>query len=634
MPIYLIFVVVLLSVAFSTLRYNKIIFLINVGLALISLAVVLILILRFKHYIKTTVGSTLSSMYNVPDNYIETVKTACAVFGESGEILLYNEKFRKFFFSGGELVNENIFDIFTDETIDSLTISDDGVQLYYNNKKFLAFVNKVDKGYMIALVDNTYYKDIEKEYFDTQKSVALIMFDNAEDFLSDSDETGAHIVVTVDKLLSRWSVKHNCLYRKLPDNRYMIIFDELVLLSQIEKKFRILDKIRQVTHNGRQATLSIGIGRGCKNLRDSHTNAKKALDMALGRGGDQVAILTDGEYQFFGGVSKGVEKTSKVRVRVFAQSVKSAIEQCDKVLIMGHNYSDLDCIGAATGIYSVVTKTFSKPAYIMTDTEKSMASDMIDKLSARNKDMFVSPERAFSLSNKKTLLFIVDTHSKHFVESQRVFDECGKYVVIDHHRKMVNFIDNADVFFHEPTASSASEMVTELISYLGDDCLSKEEAEALLAGIMLDTKNFIVNTGVRTFEAAAYLKKKGADTVAVRNIFANSVDIYKEKYKLVSNAQIVNNCAISVVEGNVKNPRLVSAQAADDMLTIRDVYASFVISKLDSKTVNISARSYGKINVQLIMEKLGGGGHQTMAAVQLTDISIEDAKKKLIENLT
>ena len=630
MPVYLIFVVAMLAMAFASLRYNKILFFIEAGVSLLLFAVVLVLMMNFKNYLRQSVKDSVMSVADISDDYIESLKLPTAVVGEYGEILMYNRHFKQLFCKSHDAVGESILSYFKNDTIDSLCNSVGGVDTDYDGKKLTVYANKVDKGYTLTIVDNTYFKTLEKEYNDTSKSVALVVFDNIYDFMSDSEEEATQAMIIVENLLSRWSLKHNSLYRKLSDSRYLIIFDEKVLRTQIEKKFRILDKVRQIGVGSTNATISIGIGRGCDTLTESHACAKKALDMALGRGGDQVAILHNGEYEFFGGVSKGVEKTSKVRVRVIAESVKNAIAQCDKVLIMGHKFSDLDCIGAATGIYSTVTKAFSKRAYIVCDIDKSMAKPLIETLSERNRDMFITVDRAQSMVNDKTLLFVVDTHSPDFVESPKVYKACSKVIVIDHHRKMVNFIDNANVFFHEPTASSASEMVTELISYLGDDGLSKIEAEALLSGIMLDTKNFVINTGVRTFEAAAYLRKKAADTVTVRSMFSSSIDTYKDKHKIVAKAQVVNHCAISTVDGIVKNARLLSAQAADEMLTIEDVYASFVISQIDAKTVNISARSYGKINVQLIMEKLGGGGHQNMAASQLTDTTVEKAKEQLI----
>ena len=258
-----------------------------------------------------------------------------------------------------------------------------------------------------------------------------------------------------------------------------------MLEQQVETKFRILDRIRSVTYNGRPATLSIGVGHECESLPQSAAMAKKALEMALGRGGDQVAILTGSEYAFFGGVAKGVERTSKVKVRVTAEEIAAAIGSADRVLITGHKYSDLDCIGAAAGLYALVTKKYGKPCHIVTDVERTLARGMIDRLSGENAEMFISHEKGFLLAGSKTLLFIVDTHSPDFVESERLYKNCGNIVIIDHHRRMVRSIDGAAVFLHEPSSSSASELVTEVVEYLADDVIEHTEAEALLAGIML-----------------------------------------------------------------------------------------------------------------------------------------------------
>ena len=503
----------------------------------------------------------------------------------------------------------------------------------FNGRRYTAFAREIERGVLIEFIDDTYYKDTADYYSETRKSVALIVFDNIEDFSAEADQEAAAAHLAAEDMLYRWATRHDILLRKLGENRYIAVFEERVLNEQIKNKFKLLDKIRSVSYNGRPTTLSAGIGHGCDTLTESASQARRALEMALGRGGDQVAVLSEGDFTFFGGVAKGVEKTSMVRVRAMSRQISEAIERADKVLITGHKFSDLDSIGASAGMYALVTKKYGKPCHIVADIERTMARDMIEKLRKNRRDMFISPERGMIISGAHTLLIIVDTHSPDFVEGDRMYKNCGNVVIIDHHRKMVNFIDTASVFLLEPSASSASELVTEVISYLADDALTHTDAEALLAGIMLDTKNFVINTGVHTFEAAAYLRRKGADTVTVRDVFANSPENYREKSRLVASAQIINHCAITVADESVQNSRLVCAQAADDLLSIQNTYASFVISSIDNHTVNISARSFGKINVQLIMEELGGGGHQTMAAAQLSHVTLQEAKEKLIDVL-
>lgn len=632
MPVYLVFVGLMLAMAVGTYGYNKILSFIEIGVSIAALAFVLIFTLNFRRYVKSIVSGALEDCYNVNKTSIEQIKLPVVVTGEYGEIVFYNARFKKAFFPDADMYNESVSEYLCDNDI-AFCLKVDSVDIEFGGKKYTVYARKVSAGVMFLYIDNTYYKDTVDEYLRTRKSVAMIVFDNPEDFSSEEDPEGETSRITAERLLYRWAQKHNSLLRKLSDGKFVGVFDEEVLEKQIEKKFRILDRIRTVTVVSRPVTVSVGIGRGCKTLTESAAEAKKALDMAQGRGGDQVAVLKNGEYQFFGGVAKGVEKTSKVRVRVISESVRAAIESAECVLIMGHKSSDLDCIGSAAGLYAVVTKKFKKKCYIVTDKERSMARQMIDTLSKDDDEMFISEEHALIHTGEKTLCFIVDTHSPDFVESRRVYKSCGNVIIIDHHRKMVNFIDKASVFFHEPSASSCSELVTELVEYLGDEVLSRLEAEALLSGIMLDTKNFVVNVGARTFEAAAYLRKKGADTVAVRDVFANSLENYRNKSRLVASAQIYHHCAVAVQGEPIRNSRIVCAQAADDLLTIQDTYASFVISTIDLHSVNISARSFGKINVQLIMERLGGGGHQTMAATQLVGVSLEEAKEKLLRVL-
>ena len=335
-------------------------------------------------------------------------------------------------------------------------------------------------------------------------------------------------------------------------------------------------------------------------------------------------------YKFFGGVSKGVEKRDKVRTRVIAGTLITHIKNSSNVIIMGHRYSDLDSVGAAVGMWSAVSKGLKKTAYICINRQQTLAKSLVTSLEkAGMEDVFKTESETIDLMDDHTLLIIVDTHSPNFLESKAVYEHSERVVVIDHHRMMVNHIDNAVVFYHEPYASSACEMTAELIQYLSNECPSRLESEAMLSGIMLDTKNFVLRTGVRTFEAAAYLRKNGADTVEVKRLFSNSIDTYKVKYKLVSEAEIFNYCAIAFAEENIPDIRIVAAQAADELLGIENVKASFVMYKT-GKTVNISARSLGDLNVQVIMEALGGGGHQTMAACQMEDVSIAEARERLV----
>ena len=632
LPVFLFIAVALLPISTMTFRYNRILGIVEAAIAVAALILALVFALQFRSYIRALAASAMEECFSPDDKGLEAMKTPVAVCGEHGELIAYNSMFRRAFLDNYDGENLSI-EPFLDgiDPYDALERST--FDTAYNGKRYTAFAREIDRGVLFEFIDDTYYKDTTDRFHQTKKSVAFIVFDNIDEFPIEADQEAAAAHLTAEDMLYRWANYRDILLRRLGENRFIAIYEERVLEDQIEKKFRLLKKIRSITYNGRPVTVSVGIGHGCDSLTESARQARKALDMALGRGGDQVAILSEGEYTFFGGVAKSVEKTSKVRVRAMSRQISEAIGHADKVLITGHKFSDLDCIGASAGMYALVTKKFGKPCHIVADIDRTMARAMIDRLREKRADMFITPERGLLMTGSHTLLIIVDTHSPDFVEGDELYKKCGEVVIIDHHRKMVNFIDTASVFLHEPSASSACELVTEVLEYLADDSLNHTEAEALLAGIMLDTKNFVINTGVHTFEAAAFLRKKGADTVTVRNVFANSPENYRNKSLLVSSAQIINHCAITVAEDEMTNSRLVCAQAADDLLSIEDTYASFVISTIDSHTVNISARSFGKINVQVIMEELGGGGHQTMAAAQLSHITPQEAKEKLIDIL-
>ena len=631
MPVSIIFSVIMIAISVAMFYYNKILGFVFTGVSIAVMVVMLALVIRFRTYVHSVVHSAMEDSWSPDERTLENIKLPAAVCGINGELLMYNSSFYHVFLKNEEGENVSVAPFIDDSDV-SFAIKRAVFDSSYGGRRYTVVARRVRSGCMLEFFDDTDLKNTSDKFRDTKKSVALIAFDNIEDF-SDADQEAATAHLSAENLLYRWANKHSILLRKLGESRYIAVFDERVLKDQTEKKFRILDRIRSVSYNGRPATISIGVGHDFESLTESAAMAKKALEMALSRGGDQVAVLTGNDYAFFGGVSKGVERTSKVKVRVMSEDIEAAVKEADQVLIMGHKYSDLDCIGSAAGMYALMTRKYGKPCHVICDTEHTLAKVMIDRLQSVNKDMFVSPERGFLMTGSKTLMFIVDTHSPDFAESAKAYKNCGKLIIIDHHRRMVNYIDTAAIFLHEPSASSTCELVTEVVGYLAEDAINHIEAEALLAGIMLDTKNFVINTGVRTFEAAAYLRKKGADTVTVRNIFANSLENYRDKSRLVSAARIYKHCAITVADRAMHNSRVVCAQAADDLLSIEDTYASFVISPIDLDSVNISARSFGKINVQIIMEELGGGGHQTMAAAQLAGVTLEEARDRLIEAL-
>ena len=630
-PWFLIFGLVMLLMTTFMSAYSMPLFYAELGITVIAVAAVIVFSLRFRSYIRATVRGTAERIVGIDSEFLEQYKYPIAVSGEKGDIVWCNARFRKNICGGRSPEGDNINAYLPGFSIVDIT-NGDGVDVAIDGREFTVYaVSNAQGGAVCHFIDNTDYKQTAREFHANMPAVALISFDNAEDFFTDSDESYSNVHISVEANIQGWAMDYNGLYKQLGNNRYMIIFRDADIEKMIAQKFPVLKNVRSISANRHIATLSVGLCRGCKLVKDSEMNARKALEMALGRGGDQVAIIRDGNYEFFGGNAAATEKVSKVRMRVIANAISRAVNDSDKVYIMGHRFSDLDCVGAAVGMQCIMEKSFKRYCKIVINRETSMARQLIEYTRERlSGDIFVTPEEAARGVTSKTLLIIVDTHLKTSLESPELYEKCKRVVVIDHHRRAVNYINNALVFCHEPSASSASEMCCEIISYLDDKPLGYIQADAMLSGIMLDTKNFVLKTGVRTFEAAAYLRRKGANTLTVKEMFSGSIETYREKVDIVCRSHIYKGCAISTSERTQGDVRLAAAQAADEMLTLTGVAASFVIFP-DGQRINISARSYGRINVQVIMEQMGGGGHQTMAATQLSDTNMTEAMNRLVE---
>ena len=478
--------------------------------------------------------------------------------------------------------------------------------------------------------------NLQTEMNNLRPSVMMISIDNFEELLSDEKESEkSHILIQIEKLLETYLEEKHGILRKLAPDRFFAVAEDRYINAMIADKFKILEEVRAIPVTGKTPiTLSIGVGIGSVDLEESEQFARQALEMAQGRGGDQAAVKRDDGYEFFGGVSKGIEKHTKVKTRIVAAALTDIIESSSSVYIMGHRNGDMDSVGSGAGLCGAIRILRPDiPVNMVVDLERNLAKPIIGRLNENLRDeepVFISPEDALGKMDANSLLIIVDTNNKDLLDSPEVYAAAKQIVVIDHHRQVVNYIDNAVIFHHEPYASSACEMTAELIQYFpGIDKLQSYYADVMLAGIMLDTKDFVMRTGVRTFEAAAFLRKLGADMVAVKNLFANTMACIQKRSKLIADAEIYKRCAIAVDDTADEYIRVASAQAADQMLEIVGVDASFVIFRIPTG-VNISARSLGAMNVQIIMEKLGGGGHQTMAAAQLNDVRVTEAKAELI----
>ena len=483
---------------------------------------------------------------------------------------------------------------------------------------------------LLVLNEETALRRIEAEYKASRPGYLVFLVDGYDDVFGDMlDSERARLLEGINRILEEMIGRGNGFLRRVASGRYIAVVEERQLEQFAKRGYDVLDKIRALDPSV-NLSLSIGIGRGAKTLREAQDMAVEALDMAQGRGGDQAAEMTPDGFIFYGGVSHGVEKRSKVRSRIVADQLVKLIKEADHVVIMGHRMSDLDAIGAAEGVLRIC-KICDVPAVIAVKRDATLAGSLIDALCrAGQKDDFIDPKDALPIISKRTLCVVVDTYQVGLVESKEILEKCGKVAVIDHHRKGVGYIQNPDLVCHEPYSSSASELVTELLQYVGDrdDKPNRVEAEGLLSGILLDTQDFTLHTGVRTFEAAAALRRYGAETERVRQLFDVTMVEYAAKAELVERARMYRNCAISVGGEIAPEARVAIAQAANDLLRIQGVDASFVAVQV-SGGVNISARSLGAVNVQVIMESLGGGGHQTMAAAQLKHITPEAVRSRI-----
>ena len=630
-PAVFVIIAAMFLMALASWFWNRTVFYVEISAAVVSAVTVALLNVRFHAYVSSAIKSARELLSGEQYRSLREFALPVAVVGNAGDVIWVNEAFLSRM-GKKDCLGDNIMKYIYPKTVSQI-VSEGGADISAAEKRFTVFGTATEYGSILYFFEDTYYKEISLKYAQSRPVVMLACFDNRDELAGDAGGSeGGRIVAEVDSALTDWVRNLGGILKKLNNGRYLILTDEIHIHGEMEKRFPILDEVRNIKSGNRlNATVSVGVAHGAASLPEADEWAGKALAMALGRGGDQVAVKQKDTYEFFGGLSKGVEKRDKVRTRVIAATLSDHIAESDVVLIMGHKYSDLDCIGAAIGMWYASAETLKRPAYIVVNRQQSLAGRLIDATQEEHpgKEIFLTPQEAMMLVTPRSMLIIVDTHSQDFVESPELLDAVFRVVVIDHHRMMVKHIENALVFYHETYASSASEMVAELIQYIGDASLTPGEAEALLSGIMLDTKSFILKTGVRTFEAAAYLRRKGADTVRVKRLFSDSIESYKAKYRIVSNAQIFGNFAIASSEKEFENIRVTSAQAADELLSIQGVDASFVIYPAGG-VVNISARSLGEVNVQLIMETMGGGGHLTMAAVQLSEMTVAEAREKLI----
>ena len=497
--------------------------------------------------------------------------------------------------------------------------------------------NKSSDMIILYFIDETENVIMQKEYQDSKSCVTIMVIDNYEEAMQQIEtEEKPQIIAEIDKCIFEWTDKTNGVLIKSDRDRYVYLFEQRYLEQVKEDKFSILDKIKEIyTKENVQLTLSIAVSNDGVTDKDKYKTALAAMDVVLGRGGDQAVIREHELYKFYGGRAQEVEKRTKVKARVVAHALENLIKDSSKVMIMGHTNPDIDSMGSSMGIYRLA-KCMGKSAYIIDSDETNTLQSFKQSLSKEieYEDTLISKEVAEENIDKDTLLVIVDTHKYNYVEAPELLDKTDKIVIIDHHRRSTDYIENATLTFQEVYASSAAELVTELIQYAETRVeLKTIEAESLYAGIMMDTKNFTFKTGVRTFEAAAYLRRCGVNIIRVKKWFQSDLSTFNKIAGIVKKAEIVNNTiAIAIYDKKEKDASLICAKAADELLTISDITASFVIGKLGNK-ICISGRSIGDINVQVILEKLGGGGHITLAGTQVEGMTIEETRQELINRI-
>ena len=500
------------------------------------------------------------------------------------------------------------------------------------------YERKKSPEYMMILyfIDETEKVKLKQENEDKKICVGIIMIDNYEEVTQRVDaEQNTQLMAKVESTIYDWVNETNGILVKADRDTYVYVFEQKNLEKIKEEKFAILDSIKNLVRKDKiQLTLSIAISNEGDTERDVYKSASAAMDVILGRGGDQAVIRQNGKYLFFGGKVEEVEKRTKVKARIVAHALEELIKENDKIMIMGHTNPDIDAIGSALGIYRIA-KTLEKEAKIVANVETPSIKDLYESIKDQYQEVFISSETALAQVDSGTLIIVVDTHKKTYVESPELLTKTNKIVIIDHHRRSADFIDNSILTFQEVYASSAAELVTEIIQYTQNEVeLSEVEAEALYAGIMMDTKNFTFKTGVRTFEAAAYLRRCGVDIIKVKKWFQSDLESYNTISEIVRKAEIVrDSIGISIYDVQEKETSLICAKAADELLTIGNITASFVLGLMEDGKVCISGRSIGDVNVQMILEKLGGGGHITLAGAQLENVTIDEAKQELISKI-
>lgn len=625
----------------------------NIIIGFIALVIFVSLHIRFLQDFEDQTTLMQKNFENIEETIDSLTKQAVfkmpfpmVIINQDGEINWYNSKFIKMLEIDGEPEN-NILDAISSLNLNEiLSAGDEPLKILYRDNYYQVYVNKVkskdskDREMLLLYwINRTDLKEA-KDTIDKEKIATILLYIDNLDEVKSSVEDSARATITgnVETEIINYFNAYEATVRKYDDDRYLIIANNENLQKIIQKKFDILDRVRDLkVQSIIPLTLSIAATTDGETPLKQYEIARNTMDIALGRGGDQAVLRRAHNYEYFGGKSKAVEKTTKVKARVVGGALRSLIDDASNVVIMPHKNADMDAIGSAIGVVKLV-RMRGKTAYIALNSVNVSIRNIMARLKEeKSLNGVVRTEAELSsLIDDKTLLIVVDHHKKSISEAPDLVDQIRDRVVIDHHRRSGEFIESTELVFLEPYASSTAELVTELFTYMTDNVvLSKFEAEALLAGITVDTKNFTVQTGVRTFEAASMLRRFGADPEVVKKYFKEDYMVIKNRADIVRQSEIfMDDTIIGILEDKVDNSILIAAQAADEMLSINGMKASFVAVKISNNETHVSARSLGEISVQLIMEKLGGGGHLNQAATRIdlsVDLAVEELKRKIKE---
>lgn len=602
---------------------------------IIQLVVLLVLIIAYfvfwfskKRYYNSVVKA--ADKYFASHGGAESYPMPVAIVGRNGNIVWYNDLFRLTLMGNNLITSGKISEFIGDVPYQEVSKMSNGMDLTYEGRIYTVYSGEVDEktgASCFFFLDNTELKRDAGEYRQSKPCVLYMRLDNQEDVFRHYKSSECEAISSgIENIFETWAANYPCIIKKLSSDRYYVIMEERGLNEIMERKFDILKKIREYKFGESlvEMTVSIGAGRG-RSLPESDSYALAALEMSQSRGGDQATVNTDGKLDFFGGLVGRTTTSSRVKSRIMAANLAEQIRKADMVFVTGHKYSDLDSVGACIGV-TEFANVVGRPSFVLLNRQKSLAPALIEHyIDKTGNDIFLNEKGAESLMRgKRCLLVICDTHRPTSLEYPDLYENFDAVAIIDHHRRTTNMIEGADLYYLEANASSASELVTELLQYVPLQAnIQPASANALLSGIMLDTRNFILGTGVRTFEAAAWLKGQGADTIAVKQLFSNSIDNYKAKAKILSTATQYKDCALAVSTELYPNMRIIASQVADELLSVSGVKSSYVLFEEDGN-VTISARSLGDMNVQWIMERLGGGGHFTMAAAQLEETHVPE----------